>query len=108
MKTEIIWKTWPQKPTSSDLPILVYTSGKDVYSYGTYIPCFLTEWPLNPPALWATVQVPEIVAEEEEDPLQKYVYISAVRDAVIACSNAESADQARRIFNQTFINWFKS
>jgi hypothetical protein len=45
--------------------------------------------------------------EEEEDPLKLYGYIAAVRDAVIASSNADSADHAKRIFNETFLEEIK-
>jgi hypothetical protein len=106
-QTTLVWKTWPQKPTLADLPIAVSTSDSDIHSYSSMIPTWLSERPLTPPAYWAPLRPPHDAEEEEEDPLKLYGYIAAVRDAVIASSNADSADHAKRIFNETFLEEIK-
>lgn len=107
-QTTLVWKTWPQKPTLADLPIVVSTSEVDIHSYSSMVPTWLGERPLKPPAYWAIIRPPhDAEEEEEEDPLKPFGYIAAVRDAVIASSNADSADHAKRIFNETFLGGIK-
>jgi len=86
-------------PLAHDFPIAV--------SYGKTIEVFASYYNLSERRPWARLRIapPEEQAEEEAeaDPLSDWGFALAVREAVIAASNAPSADAARRWFNDRFL-----
>lgn len=100
MKTTLQWlDAGVLKPETSDLPILTYRKGGDqADAYFALVPYFLDEnW------LWARLRFPEPKpATEPGDEALSYP-TRAIREAMIAATNASSVEEARRLFNEAYL-----
>jgi hypothetical protein len=99
MQTTLNWtKASDKEPQMADLPILVYYGpkwGHDAFFY--HVPIVLPDY-----ALWAKLELPPATPEVNDDAMLDTV-VKAMREAVIAMTNAGSAEEARRVFNSTYI-----
>ena len=99
MQTTLNWtKAADKEPQLADLPILVYygpKGGHDAFFY--HVPTMLPEY-----ALWAKLELPASAPEVNDDAMLDY-RVKAMREAVIAISNAGSAEEARRTFNHVYL-----
>lgn len=85
------WKTHDTQPTGEDLPLVVLTYGGILHAWNTMAPTVCKR------EKWASIK------PETQDPLHEYGHLKAIREAVIAATNGESADHARQLFNETFL-----
>jgi hypothetical protein len=97
---ELIKLDWNYQaaPLAHDFPIAV--------SYGKTIEVFASYYNLSERRPWARLRIapPEEPEEEAEaDPLSEWRFAWGIREAMIAASNAPSADAARRWFNDRFL-----
>jgi hypothetical protein len=90
------WQPASPPPTKDDLPVAIwYPNSKEMgVSYHSVAGFEGYQW------AHLSVEPPE---EEAPDPLAAYGYARGIREAVIAASNAPSADAARRWFSDRFI-----
>lgn len=99
MQTTLNWtKAADKEPQTADLPILVYygpKGGHDAFFY--HVPTVLPDY-----ALWAKLELPASAPEVNDDAMLDTV-VKAYREAVIAMSNATSPEEARRVFNSTYL-----
>lgn len=106
MKTILNWhKIKDLAPQTSDLPILVYCRDiNQIMSFTRICPVSLEK-----EDFWANVTTPEDepMIDFPKDPLDQYGHLKSIREAIIASSNGESADHARRLFNETFLRGVK-
>jgi hypothetical protein len=103
MITTLTWhKVEDRQPETADLPIAVLSADiNEAMSFTRHCPN------LHKGDLWATIITPQIDEEPPLDALHEYGHLMAIREAVIAATNGESADHARRLFNETFLKGVK-
>jgi hypothetical protein len=83
-------------PLAHDFPIAV--------SYGNGVEVFTSFYDLAERRPWARLRIaPPEEPKEEKDPLGEWRFALGIREAIIAASNAPSADAARRWFNDRFL-----
>jgi len=89
-------------PLAHDFPIAVW--------YGNSVEIFASYYDQNERRPWARLRIAppeEPEAEAEADPLSEWRYALGIREAMIAASNAPSADAARRWYNDRFLEVMK-
>jgi hypothetical protein len=97
------WQPRGSVPTAEDYPLFYhYDSAGLVYCPHPSTTGSEGKYP------WARLRIaPPEEAEAEADPLSEWRYALGIREAMIAASNAPSADAARRWYNDRFLEVMK-
>jgi len=94
------WQPASPPPTKDDLPVAIwYPNSKEMgVSYHSVAGFEGYQW------AHLSVEPPEEPEEEAEaDPLSEWRFAWGIREAMLAASNAPSAEAARRWFNDRFL-----